>query len=168
LLYTVEPNWVLRTAGDVNQDGVADLIFQNTATNAVAVWFRGGNGSIVGTRLIGIGAAGWEVVGAGPWFPGNPRLVWYNPSSGQIVTWTLSPTGVPSNPQTIGFAAPASEWRLRGLGNLIDNPTLYFENLTTGALGVWLIEDSTVFLLSPVNGTVPAGWRLIGVGQLNP
>jgi WD40 repeat protein len=168
LPYTVEPNWVLRTAGDVNRDGVADLIFQNTSTNAVAVWFRGGNGAIVGTNLIGIGEPGWDVVGVGLWFPGNPRLVWYNPSSGQIVTWTLSPTGVPSNPQTIGFAAPASEWRLRGLGNENEYPTLYFENLTTGALGVWTINDSNVINVAQVNGTVPSGWRLIGVGQLNP
>jgi hypothetical protein len=168
LLLTVEPNWVLRTAGDVNQDGVADLIWQNTSTNAVAVWFRAGNGAIVGTNLIGIGAAGWEVVGAGPWLPGTSRLVWYNPSSGQIVTWSLSSAGVPSNPQTIGYAAPASEWRLRGLGNLGNNPTLYFENLTTGALWVWTIDNSTVVNVAQVDGTVPSGWRLIGVGQLNP
>jgi WD40 repeat protein len=169
LLLTVEPNWVLRTAGDVNQDGVADLIWQNTATNAVAVWFRAGNGSIVGTNLIGIGAAGWEVVGAGPWLPGNPRLVWYNSGSGQIVTWTLNPTtGVAITAQTIGYAAPASEWRLRGLGNLSDNPTLYFENLTTGAVWVWTIDDSNVVNVAPVNEIVPPGWRLIGVGQLNP
>jgi WD40 repeat protein len=168
LLLTVEPNWVLRTAGDVNQDGVADLIWQNTATNAVAVWFRGGDGAIVGTNLIGIGEPGWDVVGAGPWLPGTSRLVWYNPSSGQIVTWTLSPAGVPSNPQTIGYAAPASEWRLRGLGNFAQFPILYFENLTTGAVWVWTIDDSTVVNVAQVNGTVPSGWRLIGVGQLNP
>jgi WD40 repeat protein len=171
LLLTVEPNWVLRTAGDVNQDGVADLIWQNTSTNAVAVWFRGGNGAIVGTNLIGIGAAGWDVVGVGLWFPGNPRLVWYNPSSGQIVTWTLSPAGAPSNPQTIGYAVPASEWRLRGLGNLgnlVPFPILFFENVTTGALWAWAISDSTVIGSARINGTLPAGWRLIGVGQLNP
>jgi hypothetical protein len=167
LLYTVEPNWVLRTAGDVNQDGVADLIFQNTSTNAVAVWFRGGNGAIVGTNLIGVGDPGWDVVGVGPWLPGTSRLVWYNPSSGQIVTWTLSPAGAPSNPQTIGYAVPASEWRLRGLGIFLQFPTLYFENLTTGALWAWAIGDSNVISLAQVDGTVPSGWRLIGVGQLN-
>jgi hypothetical protein len=168
LLYTVEPNWVLRTAGDVNQDGVADLIFQNTATNAVAIWFRGGNGAIMGTNLIGIGEPGWDVVGAGPWYPGTSRLVWYNSSSGQIVTWTLSPTGAPSNPQTVGYAAPASDWRLRGLGNFLNFSTLYFENLTTGALWLWAISDSNVISLAPIGGIVPSGWRLIGVGQLNP
>jgi WD40 repeat protein len=168
LLLTVEPNWVLRTAGDVNQDGVADLIWQNTSSEQVAVWFRAENGAIVGTNVIGFGAAGWEVVGAGPWSSGNPRLVWYNSGSGQIVTWTLNPTtGVAITAQTIGYAAPASEWRLRGLGNLIENPTLYFENLTTGAIWIWTIDDSNVVNVAPVDGTVPSGWRLIGVGQLN-
>lgn len=167
LLYRIDPNWVLRGAGDINQDGVADLVFFNTSTNAAAVWFRAGNGSIVGTALIGFAPAGWELGGVGHLGSELTRLVWYNTSTGQVVAWGLSTSGTPISAVTLGFAS-SNNWRPRGVGNFgADQGLIFFENVATRQVAVWLVVGNTVTATASV-GFAPPGWTLIGVGQLNP
>lgn len=166
LLYSIDNDWKLVTSGDVNQDGTDDLIFYNDTTNGVAVWFRGNSG-ITGTALIGIGEPGWEVGGVGAMGAGRSQLIWSKPSTGQVVSWSLSIAGAPIDVETIGFA-PNTDWRLRGVGNSgVGSGILFFENIVTGQIYGWVVIGTTVVDQGTV-GFMEPGWNMLGVGQLNP
>jgi hypothetical protein len=80
------PGWTVVAVADMNNDGVPDLIWQNTTTNQVTVNYYGGPGgaTLVGWNWLNSGGepAGWHVVAAAD-FDGNgtPDLVWqYTPT----------------------------------------------------------------------------------------
>jgi len=60
-----EPGWTVVGVHDLNQDSVPDLIWQNTTTGAVAVWYMGGaQGNIYQNWawLAPGGEPGWSVI----------------------------------------------------------------------------------------------------------
>jgi hypothetical protein len=53
-------------AGDLNGDGVPDLVWQNDVTRQITCWYMGGNGGSIfqGFNYIdSVGMLGWRVVG---------------------------------------------------------------------------------------------------------
>jgi hypothetical protein len=62
-----DTNWKIHGVGDTNGDGFADIIWQNTATGGLAVWFLRAF-QVLQTSWLSIGAVpdpNWHVVGPG-------------------------------------------------------------------------------------------------------
>jgi len=61
-----EKGWKVVAAGDLNGDGVPDLVWQNDVTRQITCWYMGGNGGSIfqGFNYIdSVGMLGWRVVG---------------------------------------------------------------------------------------------------------
>jgi len=54
--------WLMREVGDVNTDGFADLIFQNTDTTAIRVWEMNGFNVIAHNSAVGTAGTNWELI----------------------------------------------------------------------------------------------------------
>ena len=95
-------DWRVVACADINNDGKADLIFQNTAGQVYA-WFLDGTGQTVntttgagrlGTKFLTSGGLGdWRIVAtADVNSDGFPDLVFQN-NAGQVVVWTMDGSG---------------------------------------------------------------------------
>lgn len=90
-------DWSVVGMGDLNRDGVPDLIWQHDVTRQVVAWYLGG---VLGTSLMNFawiataGPSGWSVVGAGD-FDDDLKLdlVWQHDTTRQAVVWYLGGTG---------------------------------------------------------------------------
>lgn len=125
-------DWRVVACADVNNDGTADLIFQNGA-GQIYVWFLDGTGKAInfstgagltpGSRFLYGGALGdWRIaMCADVNGDGLPDLIFQN-ILGQIYTWTLDGTG-----SAVDFT--------RGTGLMPGSRMIY-----PGALGDWRLR----------------------------
>ena len=100
--------WQLAGIADVNGDGIADLIFQNTGTGQVYAWFLDGTGASInfgtGSGIKGTGylyggsLVGWQLTSISDVNgDGIPDLLFQNTGTGQIYAWFLDGTGASIN-----------------------------------------------------------------------
>lgn len=91
------PGWRVVAAGDLNRDGVPDLIWMNDATRQASVGYMGGaQGAVsIGVNWINqSGMPGWKVVAAADINrDGAIDLIWQNDTNGQVLVWYLGGPG---------------------------------------------------------------------------
>jgi hypothetical protein len=102
--------WSLAGTGDVNGDGITDILVSApvSGSTTVAVWFIGSNGLVSSIQGTGTMASGWTVAQTGD---GKADILWYNGTSGGIVTWLLNSNGTVSSQVAIG-SLPPSSWMI--------------------------------------------------------
>ncbi|MEA2571377.1 MAG: hypothetical protein QOI24_3378 [Acidobacteriota bacterium] len=85
---TPSADWKVKGAGDFTRDGVAELVVQNDATNAVAVWTLSASGVLDTEHVIATPVAGWKVVGAAD-YDGDGRhdILMQNVNDNRIAIW---------------------------------------------------------------------------------
>ena len=168
-------DWRVVGCTDMNGDGNADLIFQNSA-GQIYVWFLDGTANTVnfstgaglkpGSKLLCVGSLGdWRVVGCTDMNgDGIADFVFQN-SIGQIVVWILDGTATTINYSTGAGLKPGSkltysgglgDWRVVACTDINGdgNPDLVFQN-GVGQIYVWTL-DGTV---SPINFSTGTGLK---------
>ena len=157
-----------RGGADMDGDGKSDLVFFNTSTRKVQVWYMNGmTARTTGTVSGSVIPQGYDVAGLSDFTrDGCPDLVLLNKTTGQCVFWILKRT--PSAVSTsklgpklpIGFAVSAVD-DLNGDGQ----PDLLLWNSATHATKLVILNPSNyAAVLTTVSGpAIPTGWQLLGV-----
>jgi hypothetical protein len=181
-------NWRLAGLGDINQDGLTDLVFQNNA-GQIACWFLDGSGDAVdffsgtglvpGSKFLYAGGLGdWRVAGVADMnSDGNPDLVLQN-GAGQIAVWCLDGTGAAVNFWTgaglrpgskLLSAYPLGDWRLAAIGDVNGDAAadLVLQN-TAGSLLAWLLDGTGAAMNFSTGAGLKNGSRLLYSGSLGP
>ncbi|MFN7172811.1 MAG: hypothetical protein ACK4P3_08535 [Fimbriimonadaceae bacterium] len=153
-------DWQVRAFRDLNGDGVSDILWFNTATDQVAIWYRNAGGNVIGTAVVGGIPAGWQLVTAGT----ENRLFFQNTDSSLVAYWTLDNAGAVTGTATVGL--PGAEWVLQGFGRFNIEPALLFRNTNSNQLAYWDISPSGSVIGTGTLGEAPAGWFILGVGRL--
>jgi VCBS repeat protein len=88
-----DTNWVVAGAGDVNGDGMADLVWQNKVNGGLGVWYLNGP-TVIDTKALSIVAASslsWKIHGVGD-VNGDAMadLLWQNETTGDVAVWYLN------------------------------------------------------------------------------
>ena len=163
---TSSPNWQVVGSGDLNEDGTHDLLFQNSVTNQIAIWYMGGatGTTVLSDAIVASPVSGWRVTGVGD-LDGNGAsdIVFTNATSNGVSVWYRAPGqafNVMSSP-IIYYAAP--DWRLVGVTNIDETGRneLVFQNNTNGMLSVWYLgNNGTSYSSSAYLQTPVSGWRV--------
>jgi len=179
------PGWSVVGIGDLNRDGVPDVMLQNDASGQLGVWYLGGaQGNVVQSSqwimLNGSVAAipGWAVVAVADMNrDGVPDLVLQNLSSRAIGVWYLG--GAQGNVVQSSLwinAGGVPGWKVTGAGDFNNDgvPDLVLQNDGSGQLGVWYMGgaqgntvQSSQWIMA--NGGIAAlpGWSVVGTSDMN-
>lgn len=223
LLGELEAGWRLPTVGDLNLDGMHDLVWRDHSTNRFAVWLLRGTQVLEQRPLLpGPPHPDWGIVSAGadfnhdgmsdvlwynwttnrafvslmagtdafeqgPEFPGPPGegwyiapsldfngdgisdLLWYNWRTNRMTVWLMRGTQpFEHGPEIPG--PPGENWLVR-FGAAFDRDALsdvFWHNLRTNRMAVWLMDGTTVRERGPEIPT-PSGadWILAAAGDFN-
>jgi glucose/arabinose dehydrogenase/PKD repeat protein len=157
--------WRIVGAADFSGDGRPDVLWQDPATRAVAVWFMDGLRRTGSSLLTGPVPTGWNVVATPDWNgDGQPDLVWRNASTGQIGVWTMSGLTVASRTAFVPGNVPTN-WRIAAVADYDGdgNVDLLWQDDSAGALALWHMSGLAATDAVPlVPGHVSGDWRIVG------
>jgi hypothetical protein len=144
---TADPNWLLDTAVDVNNDQSVDLFWRNQNTGATLIW-QLNSGKFVKVATLGAPrvAAGWRAVGGGDFNrDGFNDVVWFNDTTNKTSIWTMRGLNVRSLTM-INSTPRADGWGLSAVRDVNDDgrPDLVWHNRITNTDFAWLMDNSTV------------------------
>jgi hypothetical protein len=92
----LDPSWIIVGAGDLNNDGRADLVWQSQTNGQLAVWFLNG-ANVLEQRPLStfIPDLNWKIRGVGDVSgDGTADLLWQNDATGALGVWYLSGSNV--------------------------------------------------------------------------
>ncbi len=153
--------WALKAAGDVDGDGVSDLLFETTG-GATAGWFINADGSIRGALLWpNLGA--WEIKACGDYEGLGHGQVFFQHAAGVAAYWRLDTNG---NPLASIVLGNMGSWKLRGIGDLDGDgkAELFWQN-AAGTVVIWCHNPE-----GSIRGGTPfntGNWALCGVADID-
>ncbi|MCW3099169.1 MAG: hypothetical protein JWL77_4787 [Chthonomonadaceae bacterium] len=157
-----------RPSFDLNGDGYADIVFQNTITNQIAFWYMNGTTFTGGAIANAIPSAGYALRGTGDFNgDGVPDLVFQNTTSGQVVVWFMNGSAVTGGSAIVQI--PAAGYKLVGVGdfNADGSPDLVFQNDTSGQIAIWYMSGTQLIGYESTHEVPKSGYKVVGVGDFN-
>jgi hypothetical protein len=161
------------TSGDLDRDGMADVVWHNAGRNLMTVWLMDGVAlRAPGPMLPGPPGEGWiPVRSVGDFnFDSMADVAWNNPRENLATVWLmdgsalLAPGPVLPGPVGDGWnAVTMADYNFDGLADLVwNNPG---KNLLT----LWLMDGTRPLAPGPVlPGPVGDGWRVVpSAGDFN-
>ncbi|HZT42941.1 MAG TPA: choice-of-anchor tandem repeat GloVer-containing protein [Chthonomonadaceae bacterium] len=153
---------------DFNGDGHPDLLFQNTSTSQLAVWYMNGITPIGGAFVTPSQSSGWRAVGDADFnTDGKPDILFQNTSTNQLALWSMN--GVTATGGQILSSTPPAGWNVVSLAdfNADGHPDLLLQNSSTGRLAIWYMSGATVTDGTYVTPSPASGWTAVGSGDFN-
>jgi hypothetical protein len=107
--------WKLVAAGDMNEDGHPDLLWQHDQTRALNVWIMTGSVRQQSQAISVIPDAGWtlQAVGDTNW-DGRPEIFWQHTATGALGAWTVRGLVVTQAGLLTPSANTDKTWRIVG------------------------------------------------------
>ncbi len=161
LLGPAEAGWRLPSPGDVNQDGMEDVLWRDHTSNHLTVALMSGTRLLEqGPSLPGPPGADWVVLnGSGDFnFDHMADVLWYNPTTNRMLVWLMRGTDIleqgpeiPGPPGADWACIPADDFNLDGMADLL------WYNTTTNRMTVWLMHGTEPFERGPEIPGPPGG-----------
>jgi FG-GAP-like repeat len=95
-LGSVPNNWVIAGIGDFNGDGYTDILWRDTNSGAVAIWFLDGKLQIKSMASLGTVPLNWSIVQTGDYNgDGNTDILWED-GTGNLAAWFMNGSTIAS------------------------------------------------------------------------
>jgi hypothetical protein len=169
-----DTTWKIAGSADFNNDGYPDLLFQNTATGGLALWYMSGTTMTSATLLSPYGPSdpNWKVAGLGDFDgDGRPDILFQHAMTSQLAVWYMNGTTM-TRAMMVNPTGPVDPaWKVAAVVDFNNdgNVDLLFQNATTGALVIWYMTGAhmvSATLLTPMGPSDPH-WKVVGVADLN-
>jgi hypothetical protein len=158
---------------DFSGDGLSDIVWQERASGALALWSMNGLNRLAGKNLTpsAVTDLSWRIVGSGD-FDGDGKadLLWQNDATGQVVVWYMNGL-VRRDFVILSPVVTDVYWKIKAVGDFNEDgfPDILWRHLTTGHVVVWIMNGVTrvnfFFVDPPV--VADAGWNIVGAADFN-
>ncbi len=174
------PNWDLSATADFNRDGWPDIVWRDFTTQKIAIWTMNGTaklGEVVPTPDQAVNS-NWAVVAAADYNDdGNTDFLWYNSTSGKIVTWYMDASVARTTGQfTTPDAAGDNNWKVLASADYsaayvpgtppYGSPDVVWRNETSGNQVVWHLDFNSTRIhgefTSPTANNPALDWTIVG------
>ncbi len=174
------PNWDLSATADFNRDGWPDIVWRDFTTQKIAIWTMNGTaklGDVVPTPDQAVDS-NWAIVTAADYNDdGSTDFLWYNSTSGKIVTWYMDAAVARTAGQ---FTTPANagdnNWKVLASADYsaayvpgtppYGSPDIVWRNETSGNQVVWHLDYNSTRLhgefTSPAANYPALDWTIVG------
>ncbi len=176
-------DWQIKATYDFNNDGNADVLWQQTSTGNIGVWEMNGNvitkSSVFTYQSNGIrynlaSLGNWEIIGLGN-NQDSPVLFLQDRNNGEILTrhfsgyeLNLTASGVVKTYLGVDLK-PGADWKAIQLADFNNdrNTDVLFQSKTTGQLIVWNLKNDVLQSSASLGTLAPTGpWIVQSTGQL--
>jgi Ca2+-binding RTX toxin-like protein len=145
--------WQVAGTGDVNGDGIDDVIWRNTATGDITDWLGQANGSFVGNTAYAHqnASVAWHIIGVGD-FNGDGRTdILLRNDNGKVTDWLGNANGGFSGNLANADNSISSAWHAVGIGdyNGDHRDDILWQNSDTGNVTDWLANSNGGFAGNP-------------------
>jgi M6 family metalloprotease-like protein len=159
--FDLVPGVTAALAGDARPD----LLWRNTFTGEVCLWYLDGATMVQYAYSLTAGAA-WSIVTTGDFDgDGSADILWRNPSTGQICVWFMH--GAVVTGYALGSSA-APPWVIAGVGDFDGDgkADILWRNGTSGQVCLWFMNGATMtrYAFAPPAATT---WSVVGVGDFD-
>jgi hypothetical protein len=165
----VNPVWRVVSRDDFNGDQKADLLWQNTATGQVYLWYLDG-ATMIDDAWVLTDPSAWQVATTADFNgDGHPDILWQQPATGQLVVWLMNGATLLSS-ASLTPAQWDPNWRVAGAADLNRDgqADLIWQNRTTGALASWQMRGLTAVTIANLTpGTTNVLWEIRAVADFN-
>ena len=152
-------------AGDLNGDGMSDILWENTSTGDRGYWTM--NGTTFSSWIdVGIISPDLRIAGTGDFNgDGKTDILWENTVTGKRVIWFMNGTTFVSS---LSLGNVSTDWRIAAVADFNNDgkPDILWENTLTGDRGFWLMNGATFSSWVDI-GVVSTDWRIAGAGDFN-
>lgn len=158
----------LATPFDFDGDGRPDLLFQNTQTGQLVVWYMNGLTVLGGNSITPTQDPNWLAVGIGDFNgDGRPDILFQNQSTGRLVVWFMNGTAATGS----AYITPAQNttWKVFSVTDFNGDgkPDILFQNPATGQMSVWYLNGTTIASTAFLTPTQNPNWKAVGTGDFN-
>jgi hypothetical protein len=151
----------LRATGDLDGDGSADLILQNSLGGVA--WWRMSGTTLLEGWIIDTLPADWRVVGTWDYnHDGKADIILQNDVSGDVVEWQMNGKTI-----TLNQLHGTNSAKAIATGSFGGGDGILFEDQSTGEVSRCLVNGSPMMGTSHVIGTLPAGSHVRGTGDFD-
>lgn len=160
--------WRAIDTDDFNGDNLPDILFQQTTTRELLIWYMDGIAFGTSTSLKTPGV-GWYAVAAADVNHDGTADIFFQHDNGKLALWTLNGTNVTASLLRNGTPVAAG-WRVAAAADLSgDGEVDLILQSTEGRIAVWNLAGGKFLNAALLKDGKPAGigWRLVGVNEFN-
>lgn len=163
---TGSSDWIVAGCGDLDADGIGDLLWRNAVTGEIRVWYMRTNGQLRSSASIATPPLSFSIRGlADVNGDGIRDIVFFEASTGQVAIYQMASDGTYTAffPGSVGAG---SGWNIYGTGDLDGDGR---EDLVwrhdSGPTAVWYLNGGAVETSQFLYSAQLAEWTLAAVGD---